>query len=129
MKARFYKCPICGNVFAVIEDSGVVPVCCGKPMQMLDAMTQDGAAEKHVPVVTRQQDGTLMIEVGSLPHPMTPEHHICFIAVETSNSLKIIHLDPTQPAEAAHCDCCETVIAVYEYCNLHGLWTTTITTE
>ena len=53
MEAKFYKCPICGNVFAVIEDSGVVPVCCGKPMLHLNAMQTDGAAEKHVPVVTR----------------------------------------------------------------------------
>ena len=30
MEAKFYKCPICGNVFAVIEDSGVVPVCAKK---------------------------------------------------------------------------------------------------
>ena len=59
MEAKFYKCPICGNVFAVIEDSGVVPVCCGKPMLHLNAMQTDGAAEKHVPVVTRQEDGKL----------------------------------------------------------------------
>ena len=47
MEAKFYKCPICGNVFAVIEDSGVVPVCCGKPMLHLNAMQTDGAAEKR----------------------------------------------------------------------------------
>ena len=100
MEAKFYKCPICGNVFAVIEDSGVVPVCCGKPMLHLNAMQTDGAAEKHV-------------------------HHICFVAVESCCGLKIIHLDPAKPAEAVYCDCGEKVKAVYEYCNLHGLWKST----
>lgn len=125
MEAKFYKCPICGNVFAVIEDSGVVPVCCGKPMLHLNAMQTDGAAEKHVPVVTRQEDGKLKITVSSVPHPMTPEHHICFVAVESCCGLKIIHLDPAKPAEAVYCDCGEKVKAVYEYCNLHGLWKST----
>ncbi len=125
METKFYKCTVCGNVFAAIEDSGITPVCCGKTMAQLNAMDTDGAAEKHVPVVTRQENGLLKIEVGATPHPMTSDHHICFVAVETCCGLKIIHLNPSQPAEAIYCDCNERVNAVYEYCNLHGLWKTT----
>ena len=125
MEAMFYKCPVCGNVLAVVEDSKVTPVCCGKLMTSLKAMHTDGAQEKHVPVVTRQSDGLLKIKIGSDAHPMTPEHHICFVAVESCCGLKIIHLDPAKAAEATYCDRGEKVQAVYEYCNLHGLWKTT----
>lgn len=125
MEAKFYKCPVCGNVMAVLVDSGVVPVCCGKPMKQLNPMEQDGALEKHVPVVSRCEDGMLKIVVGAQPHPMTAEHHIAFVAVETPTSLKVINLDVDKPAQTVYCDCGEKVVAVYEYCNLHGLWKTT----
>ena len=125
METKFYKCPVCGNVMAVMVDSGMVPVCCGKPMKLLNAIEVDGAREKHLPVLTRCDKGFLMIKVGEVPHPMTPEHHIAFVAVETATALKVIYLDVTKPAEAIYCDCCEDVVAVYEYCNLHGLWKTT----
>lgn len=125
METKFYKCPVCGNVMAVLVDSGMVPVCCGKPMKQLNAIEVDGAREKHLPVVTRCDKGSLTIKVGEVPHPMTPEHHIAFVAIETACALKVIHLDVTKPAEVVHCDCCEDVVAVYEYCNLHGLWKTT----
>lgn len=125
MKTVFYKCPHCGNVVMMMVDSGVVPVCCGDPMKRLDPHSFDGAREKHVPAVTRTEHGALEIKVGEVPHPMTPEHHICFIAVETANGIKVCHLDPEKPAEVViRTDCCE-VTAVYEYCNLHGLWVTT----
>lgn len=29
---KYLKCEVCGNVVKVIKDSGVAPVCCGKPM-------------------------------------------------------------------------------------------------
>lgn len=125
MEAKFYKCTVCGNVMAVLVDSGVVPVCCGKPMKQLNAMEVDGAREKHLPVVTCCKKGCLKIEVGEVPHPMTAEHHIAFIAVETASSLKVIHLEVDKPAQTVYCDCSEPVVAVYEYCNLHGLWKTT----
>lgn len=125
MEAKFYKCPVCGNVMAVMVDSGVVPVCCGKPMTQLNPMEHDGALEKHVPVVTRCENGTLKIKVGETPHPMTPEHHIAFIAILTAHTLKVIDLEINKPASVVHRDCHEDVVAVYEYCNLHGLWKAT----
>lgn len=125
MKAKFFKCPMCGNVIAMCVDSGVVPVCCGKPMIQLNPKAQDGALEKHVPVVTRSADGSLLVEVGAVPHPMLEEHHIAFVAVETEKSLTIIDVYPGTVAQVVHHDCDDKVLAVYEYCNLHGLWMTT----
>ncbi|MBQ0164345.1 MAG: hypothetical protein MJZ43_05800 [Bacteroidaceae bacterium] len=125
MATKFYKCPICGNVIVKHVDSQVVPVCCGKPMQLLDPHLEDGAAEKHLPVVTRRETGELLVKVGEVPHPMQPEHHICFVAVETEKGLDVHYLKAGDTPEALCCDALMPVTAVYEYCNLHGLWMTT----
>ena len=120
--AKFYLCKTCGNLHVSVNDGGAVPVCCGSEMTELKANETDGAREKHVPVVTRKEDGTVLVEVGSVPHPMLPEHHISFIWLETENGGQLRRLDPGKPAVAEFCDCKDKVIAVYEYCNLHGLW-------
>lgn len=125
MATKFYKCPICGNVIVKLADSGVVPVCCGETMVLLSAHGVDGVKEKHLPVVTRTAEGALGVKVGELPHPMTPEHHICFVAMETCGGIEVHNLDAAEPAETVFCDCGKTVKAIYEYCNLHGLWVTT----
>lgn len=122
METKFYKCHVCGNVIVKLVDGGTDPECCGQPMELLKPMTVDGAREKHVPTVCRNDDGMLVIKIGKVPHPMTPEHHICIIAVETKCSLKVMYLDPEKAAEACYCDCNEEVTAIYEYCNLHDLW-------
>ena len=64
----------------------------------------------------------IKVEVGSVAHPMLPEHHICFIYVETEKGG--IRVDLTDKPEAVICVCTDKPIAVYEYCNLHGLWKT-----
>jgi superoxide reductase len=51
---------------------------------------------------------------------MAPEHHISFIYVETENGGIIAHLK--DKPEATFCICNDKPVAVYEYCNLHGLW-------
>ena len=85
MATKFYKCRHCGNVVEKVVDSGVAVVCCGEKMEELIPNTVDASGEKHVPVVTRLEDGRLKVDVGSVPHPMSPEHHIAFIYVETEN--------------------------------------------
>ena len=125
MATKFYKCPFCGNVIVKHVDSQVVPVCCGQPMLLLDPHREDGAAEKHVPVVTRRASGALLISVGEVSHPMLPEHHICFVAVETEDALRVHYLKPGDVPEVVCSDCLAPFTAVYEYCNQHGLWMTT----
>lgn len=123
---KFYKCPHCGNIHISVIDSGVVPVCCGSEMKELVAGETDGAREKHVPVVTRKSECSVLVEVGSVPHPMLPEHHISFIYLETACGGQLRRLEPGKPAVAEFCDCKDPVVAVYEYCNLHGLWKTEV---
>ncbi|MCM1372812.1 MAG: desulfoferrodoxin [Bacteroides sp.] len=120
MTTKFYKCAHCGNVITKMVDSGVAVVCCGQEMDELTANTVEASQEKHIPVVTTLEDGKLHIEVGSVLHPMLPEHHIAFIYVETENGGIRVDLKDKPVAEV--CTGGARAIAVYEYCNLHGLW-------
>lgn len=120
MKPKFYICRHCGNVIEKLSDSGVHVVCCGEEMKELVANTVDASLEKHVPVVTRIDDCSIKVEVGSVPHPMLPEHHIVFIYLETEHGCQ--RIDLKDKPETIFCTCQGKPIAVYEYCNLHGLW-------
>lgn len=122
MTTKFYKCDICGNVITKIVDSKVPVVCCGKPMTELVPNTVDAATEKHVPVVTWLDDKRIKVEVGSVAHPMLEEHHISFIYVETLDGG--IRVDLKDKPEAVIYVGDTKPVAVYEYCNLHGLWVT-----
>ncbi len=130
MATKFYKCRHCGNVIHKVVDSKVPVVCCGEQMQELIPNTVDASNEKHVPFVTKviECDGSgtcecmLKIQIGSEPHPMTPEHHIVFIYIETENGGILIDLK--DKPETVICVCSFKPVAVYEYCYLHGLWKT-----
>lgn len=122
MATKFFKCKHCGNVIVKSVNSGVPVVCCGEKMEELVANTVDASAEKHVPVTSKVDDCFLKVEVGSVAHPMTPEHHIAFIYLETENGGTIKNLK--DKPEAKFCICADKPVAVYEYCNLHGLWKT-----
>ena len=122
MQVKFYVCPRCGNLIVKFVDSGVTPVCCGAPMEELVPNTVDAAGEKHLPALERISDCTLRVKVGSVAHPMTPGHHIVFICMVTENGMQVRYLDPAGEAVADFCCCKDKPVAVYEYCNLHGLW-------
>lgn len=122
MATIFYRCRHCGNVIHKMVDSKVPVVCCGEQMQELIPNTVDASNEKHVPVVKKTGDCKILVKVGSEPHPMTPEHHIVFIYVETENGGMTVNLKDKPEAEI--CICSDRPAAVYEYCNLHGLWKT-----
>ena len=126
MAVKFFKCEHCGNVIQKVVDSKVPVVCCGEKMKELTVNTVDASVEKHLPVVTRLDDCRIKVEVGAVPHPMTEEHHIAFIYVETENGGMRIDLPHTGKPEAVFCTCTDKPVAVYEYCNLHGVWKTEI---
>ena len=119
---KFYICETCKNIITKIVDSKVPVVCCGKPMKELIPGAVDGALEKHVPAVTIEGN-TVKVQIGEVVHPMLAEHYIQFIALETKNGCQIKKLkagdDPKAEFILADGD---EAVAVYEYCNLHGLW-------
>lgn len=129
MATKFYLCPTCGNVVYKFFDSGVGVDCCGGKMQEIVPHTNDMAMEKHLPVVECCKCGTIKVKVGSKPHPMTPEHYISFIFLETDHGGQIKYLSPGEAPEAVFHICKEKPVAVYEYCTIHGLWKTEIGTK
>jgi superoxide reductase len=120
MATKFFKCRHCGNVIQKVVDSKVPVVCCGEKMEELVPNTVDASGEKHLPVVTKIDENTIKVEVGSVAHPMLPEHHIAFIYVETENGGVRVDLKDIPEAEVS----VKNPVEVYEYCNLHGLWLT-----
>ncbi len=118
----FYKCETCGNIITKLNDSGVPVVCCGKPMTELVPGAVDAAQEKHVPAVT--VDGAkVSVQVGEVEHPMLDEHYIQFIVLETAQGFQKKTLKPGEkPAAEFTVADGDKAVAVYEYCNLHGLW-------
>ena len=122
MEQKFYICRHCGNIIMKLKDSGVPVVCCGEPMEELKAGTTDGALEKHVPV-WELKDGVVSVVVGSVEHPMLPEHFIEFIVLQTKDGVQVKKLAPGEAPKASFTlKAGDEVEAVYEYCNLHGLW-------
>ncbi len=119
---KFYRCEHCGNIVIKLHDSGVPVVCCGQPMTELVPGATDGAYEKHVPAVT--VDGSVIkVQVGEVEHPMMEEHYIQFIVLETSTGYQIKNLKAgDRPVAEFTLAAGDKAIAVYEYCNLHGLW-------
>ena len=119
---KFYICDHCKKIITVLNESGVPVMCCGQKMTELVPGTVDAAVEKHVPVCEADDD-MVTVTVGEVEHPMLEEHSIQWIALETANGCQIKHLKPGEKpvANFAILDDDE-VVAVYEYCNLHGLW-------
>ena len=115
----FYRCNICGNVLALLKKSGSPQTCCDKSMTKLEPNSTDGAKEKHIPVVIKENDN-LHVSVGSTLHPMLPEHYIEWIALDNGDKTEIVYLKPGMEPKAEFAEV--KAGTVYEYCNLHGLW-------
>ena len=120
MATKFYRCSHCGNVIQKVVDRKVPVMCCGEKMEELVPGTVEASVEKHLPVVTWIDERTIKVEVGSVAHPMLEEHHISFIYVETQNGGIRVDLNDKPEAIVSLGD--DKPVAVYEYCNLHGLW-------
>ena len=122
MEMVFYRCPVCGQIVAIVKGTGVPIICCGKPMQKIEAGTTDASVEKHVPVY-EVNGNTVMVTVGSVEHPMLPEHYIEWIALKTKAGNQRKALKPGDAPKACFAICeGDEVEAVYAYCNLHSLW-------
>ena len=119
---QIYKCEICGNVGEVLSTGAGELVCCGQPMVLQQAKTQDEGMEKHVPVVEKTPTG-LKIKVGEIPHPMEENHYIEWVELITNGKSYRQRLEPGQDPEVGFNLQPESYI-VREWCNIHGLWET-----
>jgi superoxide reductase len=122
---RFFRCKHCGNIATKILDSGVALVCCGEEMEEMTANTVDASKEKHVPAVS-VVGNIVKVEVGSAPHPMEEKHYIMWIYLQTKKGGQRKCLSPGEEPKAVFSLEDDELVAVYEYCNIHGLWKTEV---
>ncbi len=117
-----YKCEICGKIHEEITAGGGKAVCCGQPMTKMVPGATDGAVEKHVPAY--EVDGNkVSVTIGSVEHPMVDVHYIEWIAIETTAGMQRKNLKPGDVPKAEFILAeGEELVAVYDYCNLHGFW-------
>ena len=115
-----YKCSHCGNVVEIVHGGKAPLICCGEPMKQMREGQTDGAAEKHVPVIEKTENGYL-VKVGSDAHAMTEAHYIEWIELIADGVSYKKFLKPGDEPVAEFCIKADHVVA-REYCNLHGLW-------
>jgi superoxide reductase len=121
---KFYLCTHCGNIVTYMKESGVPVVCCGEKMKEIVPGSVDAAVEKHLPVLSAEGNA-VTVRVGSVEHPMKPEHLIEWIVLETKQGFQRKTLKPGEKPEAVFALAGgDAAVAAYAYCNLHGLWKT-----
>ena len=120
---KFLRCKVCGKIVAMVNDCSSCPTkCCGEAMEEIIPNTSDGAAEKHVPVI-KVEGERVVVEVGSVAHPMLDVHYIEWIALQTDKGNQRKQLKPGDAPRAEFALLPgEKVIAAYAYCNLHSLF-------
>ena len=118
---KFYICEKCGNIAGLINASGVPMMCCGQKMTRLEAGVVEASREKHIPVV-QVEGNNVRVEVGSVAHPMAEEHSILWVYLETDKGGQRKCLEVGEPPVVNFSLADEKPVAVYAYCNLHGLW-------
>ena len=118
---KFYICEHCGNLVGMINDAGVPLMCCGKKMKKLEAGVVEASHEKHIPAV--KVDGNVVhVSVGSVEHPMLAEHSILWVYLQTDKGGQRKNLEVGKAPVVSFALTDEKPVAVYAYCNLHGLW-------
>ena len=122
---EIYVCEKCNNTIEITIAGGGVLNCCGTEMKKYEPQTADQATEKHVPVVEKIDNGTL-VKVGSTAHPMEEEHHICWIEIINGSYTNRKVLAPGEKPEAAFFVKIAPGLIVREFCNKHGLWEYTV---
>lgn len=119
---KFYMSENYSNIITKLTSDSSPILVNGKEMMEVKAGSIDAAVEKHVPAVS--VEGNLVrVNVGEVNHPMTPEHYIPWVALETSHGAQVRWLQPTDaPSVSFLLSEGEEAKVVYAYCNLHGLW-------
>lgn len=118
-ETKFFICEHCGNIVGMIHSAGVPLMCCGQKMTKLEAGVKEASKEKHIPVVS-VNNNLVTVTVGEVIHPMTEEHSILWVYLQTDKGGQRKCLNGDATVTFALID--EKPVAAYAYCNLHGLW-------
>ena len=120
---KFYVCAHCGNIVEMVHDAGVPVVCCGQKMDELVPNSVEASGEKHIPAVS-VHEAYVEVNVGSVDHPMVDVHWIEWVQLQTDKGSYRHYLNPGEAPYVKFLLNGEKPLAVYAYCNLHGLWKT-----
>ena len=121
---ELYQCPKCSLVVEIASPCNCNEPClrcCGERLEPVKANTIDAAREKHVPFVTRTDNG-ITVQIGSEEHPATEKHHIVWIEASSGKCVMRKYLDADEKPCAEFKLCCTKDVVVRAFCNLHGLW-------
>lgn len=119
---RFFRCKNCKNILNVIKENNENSFCaCESNLEEIKINSIDASKEKHVPVVNIK-DNKVLVNIGSIDHPMLDSHFIEWICLETDKGVYFKYLTPQDKPETNFILNNEKAIAVYELCNLHGIW-------
>ena len=118
---KFYICEHCGNLVEMVHNAGVPMMCCGQKMKELVPGVVEASHEKHIPVV-KMEGNIVNVAVGSVEHPMSAEHSILWVSLQSDKGVQRKYLEVGKAPVAQFSLVDEKPISVYAYCNLHGLW-------
>ena len=111
LRCKFYVCPICGNMIHSIGTA--VVSCCGITLPPLEAEEAD---LDHTVTIETVEDEHFI----SIPHPMTKQHSLSFVAFVTSDRMQLVKFYPEGNAETRMQ--LRGRGYLYYYCNHHGLF-------
>lgn len=111
MRSMFYVCPVCGNVIHSMGEA--VINCHGVALSPSEAEEPD---ESHSIQIERVEDEFYV----HIPHEMTKQHYISFLAAASSDRMQIVKLYPEENAEARFK--INGIKMLYYYCNRDGLF-------
>ncbi|WP_286142997.1 helix-turn-helix domain-containing protein [Adlercreutzia caecimuris] len=127
LRAKFYVCPLCGNVIHATGEASIS--CCGIALPVLEvenavdgripAAPENAAAADpsvHLPQV-EVADGEVYL---TMEHPMGKDHFISFMAYVTTDQVFFRKLYPEQTADARFPY--RGLGIIFAYCNRHGLF-------
>ena len=118
---KFYICEHCGNLVEMVHNAGVPMMCCGQKMKELEPGVVEASHEKHIPVAS-VEGNVVKVSVGSVEHPMAAEHSILWVSLLTDKGVQRKNLEVGKAPVVQFSLVDEKPLAVYAYCNLHGLW-------
>lgn len=111
LRAKFYVCPVCGNVLFSVGES--VVSCHGITLPCLEAELPD---ETHSVRISPVEDEYLV----QISHEMTKNHYISFIAGAADNGVQLRKLYPEE-APSARLKM-RGLRWIYYFCNRDGLF-------
>ena len=89
-KTKFYFCPDCKSI--ITSTGNTEAVCCGRKLLPLEASKAEG---EHTIEITEVEDEYFI----TVPHPMTKDHYIAFVAFVSDNCCFTVRLYPEQDPE------------------------------